>query len=458
MSERAPRLVALAVAAVGLINLASAATGALPDRLALLLSFAPLAELQIAHALAVPAAVVLLGSAWWLAKRSHRAWITAVTTLLVLSALDLMKGLDVEEAAISAVLAVALWRFEDQFTFRRSIRRLRRDAQDDRQAAAAVVRAHGADTLSAFKLRADVQRFWSVDRRAFVGYRVEGRTLLVSGDPVGDATSVETVWADLRAHARLHGLRLAVLGASEATAEALTNDGMRRVYIGDEALVPTGTMNLSGRRNASLRKAVNRLARNGYTACVTTVAELDDATRMAMTTVSDRWRGGAPERGFSMAPDVLFDPLLDDCTVVLGRDATGTLRGFLHFAPAPGSDLLSLAFMRRDRDTPNGLMDFLVVEAARQLEPSGIRAFSLNFATCGRWLRTPERQWERLAARLLRAADRWFQLERLLRFNAKFDPIWQPRYLLCERPAQLPAVAVGVLQAEGWLPRTPAAR
>ena len=51
--------------------------------------------------------------------------------------------------------------------------------------AAELVRAHGSDTLSFFKLRADKHYFFDRDRRAFVGYRIENGVLLLSGDPVG---------------------------------------------------------------------------------------------------------------------------------------------------------------------------------------------------------------------------------------------------------------------------------
>ena len=54
-----------------------------------------------------------------------------------------------------------------------------------RQAASELVREHGRDTLSFFKLRADKHYFFSDDRRAFVGYRIENGVLLLSGDPVG---------------------------------------------------------------------------------------------------------------------------------------------------------------------------------------------------------------------------------------------------------------------------------
>ena len=55
-------------------------------------------------------------------------------------------------------------------------------------AAAELVRAHGSDTLAFFKLRADEHYFFSEDRRAFVGYRIENGVLLLSGDPVGPRT------------------------------------------------------------------------------------------------------------------------------------------------------------------------------------------------------------------------------------------------------------------------------
>ena len=48
-----------------------------------------------------------------------------------------------------------------------------------------LVARYGSDTLSFFKLRSDKHYFFSDDRRAFVGYRIENGVLLLSGDPVG---------------------------------------------------------------------------------------------------------------------------------------------------------------------------------------------------------------------------------------------------------------------------------
>jgi lysyl-tRNA synthetase class 2 len=258
--------------------------------------------------------------------------------------------------------------------------------------------------------------------------------------------------------ARRHGLGFGAVGASEAFAATARGAGVRRLYLGDEALLPTGPMPLDGGARKTLRKAVNRVARHGYRAELVAVGDLDAATLRRLGEVSDAWRAGAPERGFSMAHDALVDELLPDALVVLGRDPDGAVQGFLHFVPVFGRSMVSLGFMRRERDTPNGLTEFLVVEAARLLGERGVEEFSLNFAAYGRWLRAPANVVERVLAVGLRKADDWFQVQRLLKFNERFEPRWQPRYLLFESPAQLPRVALAAMWAEGQLPRpaTPA--
>jgi lysyl-tRNA synthetase class 2 len=146
-----------------------------------------------------------------------------------------------------------------------------------------------------------------------------------------------------------------------------------------------------------------------------------------------------------MAMDALFR--YPDGVIVVAEGADGRLGGFLQLVPSPATNGYSLASMRRRLDTPNGLMEFLIVEALEWGRENGVSELSLNFSLFGSVLRREGgfRRWA-----LLRA-DRLFQIERLHSFNAKFFPDWRPRHLCFERYADLPLVALVYSHLEGFV-------
>src|SRR2546421_686496 len=83
-----------------------------------------------------------------------------------------------------------------------------------------------------------------------------------------------------------------------------------------------------------------------------------------------------------------------------------------------GRSARSLSFMRRERDTPNGLMEFLVVQSVLLLRERGIREVSLNFAAFAQLIHRPRGHAQRVLGRLLSLGDAFFQIESLYRFNA----------------------------------------
>ena len=316
-----------------------------------------------------------------------------------------------------------------------------------------IVRTHGHDTLSFFKLRRDAHKLFGPGGLSMLAYRVEAGVMLLSADPVGPAAELPGLVRHAAAEAEAHGLRLGVVGARASMLSLYRDAGLRAFYLGDEAIVEVATFSLEGRAIRKVRQSVTRLVRLGYTAELRPLGELGARDLAELDAVSARWRGDAPERGFSMATDLLGGDHQADSLVLTARDAHGAVRGFLHFVPCFGRPALSLGMMRRDRDTPNGLMEYLIATGIGMLAERGVEELSLNFATCGRWMRCPSSRTEALLGRLVGRLDRWFQVERLLAFNAKFSPRWEPRYLCYEGPLGLPRAGLAALRAEGLLPR-----
>ena len=52
---------------------------------------------------------------------------------------------------------------------------------------------------------------------------------------------------------------------------------------------------------------------------------------------------------------------------------------------------------------------------------------------------------------LLLFASRWFQIESLYKFNAKFCPVWEPRFFVYPGTRDTPRIAVAALEAEAFL-------
>ncbi len=319
-----------------------------------------------------------------------------------------------------------------------------------REQAAELVRAHGTDTLSFFKLRADKQYFFSQDRSAFVGYRIENGVLLLSGDPVGPPEAVPALMAELRSFTRDRGLKLGAVGASERMRPLYDEFGLHTIYLGDEAIVDLERFSLQGRPIRKVRQSVTRLSKAGYTAELHELADLDPGTVAKVEAVLERGRQGAPERGFSMAMDSLTG---EETLVVLARDEHDAIRGVLHFVPCFGRPTMSLSFMRRDPDTPNGLTEFMVARAAELLKERGVHEMSLNFAAFAKWMHSPEKRSERVMGKLVALGNPFFQIESLYRFNAKFFPRWEPRYLVYEGTFGLPRAGIAAMWAEGQLPK-----
>jgi lysylphosphatidylglycerol synthetase-like protein (DUF2156 family) len=205
---------------------------------------------------------------------------------------------------------------------------------------------------------------------------------------------------------------------------------------------------LEGRAIRKVRQSVSRLEKAGYRLRVVAVGDVDPRLRAKVDAVSAAWRGNQPERGFTMSMDELYAP---DTLLAIAEDEAGELGGFLHLVPSPASGGYSLSTMRRRPQTPNGLMEFLIVETLAWAKEHGASEISLNFCVFTDFLQPELRGWHRVAQRALLGLDRLFQLERLHSFNKKFFPEWRPRYLCVERLSDLPLVGLAYLRVESLL-------
>ncbi|GAA2233880.1 phosphatidylglycerol lysyltransferase domain-containing protein [Streptomyces amakusaensis] len=327
--------------------------------------------------------------------------------------------------------------------------------EEDEERLRALLARHGErDSLGYFALRREKSVVWSPTGKAAVAYRVVGGVSLASGDPIGDPEAWPGAIEPWLAQAREHGWSPAVMGASEEAGTVYARHGLDALELGDEAIVEIAEFTLEGRAMRTVRQAYNRVRRAGYEVRVRRHEEIPAEEMAVLLERADDWRDGETERGFSMALGRLGDPGDGRCVMLECTDGEGVLRAVLSFVPwGPGG--LSLDLMRRDRDSENGLMEFMVIELLQRAGGLGVTQVSLNFAM----FRSVFERGSRLGAgpvlRLWRSLlgffSRWWQIESLYRANAKYRPIWEPRFLLFEKSADLLRIGVAAGRAEGFL-------
>ncbi|MFJ9828532.1 phosphatidylglycerol lysyltransferase domain-containing protein [Streptomyces sp. NPDC101160] len=310
------------------------------------------------------------------------------------------------------------------------------------------------DSLGYFALRREKSVIWSPSEKAAITYRVVGGVSLASGDPIGDPEAWPGAIEPWLAEAREHGWIPAVMGASEEAGQIYARHGLDALELGDEAIVETDEFTIDGRAMRTVRQAYNRVKRAGYQVRIRRHEEIPADEMAVLLAKADDWRDGETERGFSMALGRLGDPKDGRCVMLECFDEQGELRALLSFVPW-GPKGLSLDLMRRDRESENGLMEFMVIELLQRAKEIGITQVSLNFAM----FRSVFERGSRLGAgpvlrmwrSLLSFFSRWWQIESLYRANAKYRPIWEPRFMLFEKSADLLRIGLAAGRAEGFL-------
>jgi lysyl-tRNA synthetase, class II len=280
--------------------------------------------------------------------------------------------------------------------------------------------------------------------------------MLASGDPIGDPEAWPGAIGPFLDEAARHAWAPAVMGCSELGAEVWCREGdLTALELGDEAIVNIADFSLAGRSMRNVRQMVNRVAKNGYVAEVRRVGDIPRPELDAIVKTADSWRGGQTERGFSMALGRIGANGDDECVLATAKE-NGVVRAVLQLVPW-GADGLSLDLMRRDKGAQPGLNDFLIVETIKAVSGLGVKKISLNFAMFRAALERGERIGAGPVLRAWRSVlifmSKWFQIESLYKFNAKFCPVWQPRFFVFPSSRDAPRIALAALQAEAFLVR-----
>jgi phosphatidylglycerol lysyltransferase len=498
----APRLIAVFMLLGAGVLLWSGATPAVPLRLAWLNTWLPLPVIEAAHFAGSLAGAALLVVSWGLARRLRAAYSIGVSCLVTGIAASMLKGGDIEAAAVLAALLIALllardefdrsaalsdiplsppwvlaglavvgasigiglfayrhvqfapdlwWQFgvsDDASRFLRALtgvvvfalilglRALFRPtppafvkpSTSDLDLAATVIgnQSHPSANLA---LAGDKALMWNTARTAFLMYGVRRRTWVALGDPVGSDLEAEPLVRRFLERCDDFQGTPVFFGASRQWLHVYADYGLTFTRLGQEARVFLPHFALDGSGHKRLRTTLHRITRRGAGIRIAWGNEVGGLLPQ-LADVSEAWlaeRGGA-EAGFIVGS---FDPRYLRRLPVAVLEVERRVEAFAVIWPGQGHEEVAVDLQRHRPSGPRGSADALLAWLLVWARHEGYRWFNLGLLPpTGAGAVPVAPFWSSAAPVLYGRADTSAHLRALKEERERFNPVWEPRYLV----------------------------
>jgi phosphatidylglycerol lysyltransferase len=327
---------------------------------------------------------------------------------------------------------------------------LRRPSEEDLAQAGRVIDTQTSTSPYLVYLR-DKAVLWNEARTAFLMYARHGRTWVALHDPVGPKDAERELIARFLEECDDFD---AVPVFYEVKKEGLHNYadfGLTFAKLGEEARVDLHAFSLDGPERKGLRTIARRLERDGGTFRIVEAADVHTLLP-ELREISDEWltSRAAAEKRFSLGfflPDYL-------CRFPLAViEQGGVLQAFVNVWPGPGKQELSLDLMRHRTSAPKNVADALLIHLMLWGREQGYRSCALGMAPLA-GLDAPDLAslWNRFGSFVYRHGEAFYNFQGVREFKDKYNPSWDPRYLVYPGGLSLPKVVadVAALVAGGY--------
>ena len=500
-------LATVGTAGSGVLNIYSVIGRGLPARTQILEKIFPLAFQDLSRHLTLLIGFALVISSINIWKRKQRAFRLVISLSLFSVVLHLLKGLDVEQAAVSLLLFFILCFTRKQFTvksgpldvrqalirtlvgafvvlcygvagfrlldqrefgnyarwftdsiylltfafviyvglafFNPIIYRLR-TLPRERVRAEEILRQYGQSALDFFKLGADKSYYFNEPANCFIAYRVENNYALALADPVGPEHRLEETVRGFSEFCYANDWGVAFYQTLPNYLPIYHRLGFKRLKIGDAAIVDLTCFALQGKRRRDLRSNLKKFESNGFHIVQHQPPISDEIVREAKS-VSDDWLRlpGHHERQFSLG---LFETTYIRTNPLYTLvDEDGRMVAFVNRVKSYRRDEATVDLMRHRRDAPNGAMDYLFTKLFLDCKAESFERFNLGMAPLGGFRESEQPTLEERAVHyFVRHLNFIFSYSGLHRYKAKFADTWEPRYLIYQHNLALPKIALAL--------------
>jgi lysylphosphatidylglycerol synthetase-like protein (DUF2156 family) len=337
-----------------------------------------------------------------------------------------------------------------------STQRARRAHAVDDERLRGLLHQHGGGTLGFMATWPGNTAWFSDDGDAAVAYRVVNGVAVTMSDPICAPPRAERTIGEFAAFCDANGWTPVFYSVHPQYLPIFESLGWLHLSVGEETIVRTTGLELTGKPWQKVRQALNRGLKEGMTTVWTSWHELPLATTAEITAISEEWvaEKELPEMGFTLGG---MDELKDDeVRLMLAVGPDGRLQAVTSWLPVYRDGVVvgwTIDFMRRADGSMNGIMEFLIASAALHMKETGAEVLSLSGAPLATKpladgdeppAPTAMTRWLEWLGHTLEPA---YGFSSLFRFKAKFNPEYETISMAYPDPLALPAIGVAIGKA-----------
>lgn len=292
-------------------------------------------------------------------------------------------------------------------------------------------------------------RYWfNRERSTAIAFRIANGCAVTTSGPVGTSLDASDTVAQFIRFCDANAWMPVFYSISSDWAHVLAELGWSTTVIAEETVIDVPAWSTTGKKWQDVRSSVNRAARDGVRVTWGTWSTLSARTTRQIAEISEQWvvEKKLPELGFTLGG---LDELRDD-DVLLGVAAgeDGSVHAVTSWLPCRRDGKLigwTLDFMRRSSDGMNGVMEFMIAEAAVRAQLDGLGFLSLSGAPLA-IAESNEKPTplDRVLATLGRSLEPVYGFRSLLAFKQKFQPRLVPLHIAYPDAMALPAIAIAL--------------
>jgi phosphatidylglycerol lysyltransferase len=320
--------------------------------------------------------------------------------------------------------------------------------EEEKEKAEKLVKEYGKSALDYFKTYSDKKIFSPPGLNSFISYKVSRNFAVVLEDPVSPDKDEMTKCIRLFSnYCYENGLKDIYYRVPKESLDVYKSLSKRNLFLGQEGVVDLSLFTLEGGERKSIRNALNKISEQGYSVKIQT-PPLKDGIIQQMRAVSEEWLKLSEREEIIFSQGMFAEAEIKQQVIITVNTREDKIIAFLNIIPDYSKNEGTYDLLRKTKDAPNGIMDFILVELFKHFKSQGIQYVNLGFAPMS-GLDDPHTFPERSMKFAYDKIKSFSHYKGMRDYKEKFHPVWYDKYLIYDNDydlLQIPAALANVIK------------